>query len=67
MAVGRILPGAAHYIGVSSDDKPMLASNGSTFYAVDTGESWIAYDGMWEPDLRGIPYANPAERLIETL
>jgi hypothetical protein len=38
--------------GLSTDDKPMDVSDGSTFHAIDTGEEYIFHDGMWEKDLR---------------
>ena len=40
------------YIGLSSDDKPAAAPDGSTFHCVDTGEQYVFYDGTWEADLR---------------
>ena len=38
--------------GLSTDDKPSTAPEGSTFHAVDTGEQWIRHDDMWVLDLR---------------
>jgi len=38
--------------GLSTDDKPTSPPEGSTYHAVDTGEQYIFYDGMWELDLR---------------
>jgi len=38
--------------GLSTDDKPTSPPEGSTYHAVDTGEQYVFYDGMWELDLR---------------
>jgi len=38
--------------GLSTDDKPTSPPEGSTYHAVDTGEQFVFYDGMWELDLR---------------
>jgi len=40
------------YNGLSSDERPSDASEGSTYHAVDTGEQEIYHDGMWMTDLR---------------
>lgn len=36
-----------HYNGLSTDDKPTAPAEGSTYYSVDTGESWVYLDDMW--------------------
>ena len=41
------------YNGLSTDDKPEDAPEGSTYHSVDTGEHWIYHDDMW-----GIDYTN---------
>ena len=41
-----------HWDGLSSDDKPSTAPEGSTFHVVDTGEQYIRHDGTWELDSR---------------
>lgn len=38
--------------GLSTDDKPATAPEGSTFHAVDTGEQWVLHDDGWVLDLR---------------
>jgi len=38
--------------GLSTDDKPTSPPEGSTYHAVETGEQFVFYDGMWELDLR---------------
>jgi len=38
--------------GLSTDAKPDEAPEGSEYHAVDTGEQYIYYDGMWVRDLR---------------
>ncbi len=40
------------FIGLSTDDKPSDAPQGSTFHSVDTGELWVFHDNMWSLDLR---------------
>lgn len=40
------------YIGLSTDDRPIVVSPGSTYHSVDTGELWVFYQDMWLPDLR---------------
>lgn len=40
--------------GASTDVKPEIAAEGSTFHAVDTGEEFIFHNGMWVQDLRRI-------------
>ena len=40
--------------GLSTDEKPAIAPEGSTYHAIDTGEEYILYDGGWERDLRQI-------------
>lgn len=35
------------YIGLSTDTKPSTATNGSTFYAVDTSKLYFLYKGTW--------------------
>jgi len=40
------------YQGLSSDEKPLGASNGATFHVVDTGDVFVFHDGMWVPDYR---------------
>lgn len=52
MAVQCVSKTTSQYIGLSSDIKPSYAINGSTFHAVDTGELYVYFDGMWEDDLR---------------
>lgn len=45
--------GIVHYTGLSSDPKLLSGiRNGSTHHVVDTGEVYVAHDGMWELDLR---------------
>jgi hypothetical protein len=41
--------------GLHSDDKPLVSATstvpeGATFHAIDTGEKWIHFNGMWERD-----------------
>ena len=38
--------------GLSTDDKPTAAPEGSTYHAIDTGEQWVFHQDMWELDLR---------------
>ena len=40
--------------GLSTDAKPTTPPEGSTFHAVDTGELYVYYDGLWEDDLREV-------------
>jgi len=41
------------WTGVSSDIKPSSGvGEGSTFHYVDTGETFIYHNGMWEEDER---------------
>lgn len=40
------------YQGLSTDEKPSSPNEGSTFHAVDTGEQFVFYNGLWEYDLR---------------
>ena len=40
------------YIGLSTDDWHENAPEGSTLHLVDTGETYIFHNGMWEYDLR---------------
>lgn len=47
MAVKLVSPNAHSYNGLSTDDKPTAPEEGSTYYAVDTGEAWIYHDSMW--------------------
>jgi len=35
------------YIGLSTEEKPDCAEDGDTFYAVDTRETFIFYNGTW--------------------
>lgn len=47
--------------GLSTDDKPSSPepAEGSTFHAVDTGDTFIFHNGMWEQDLRLYRALNP--------
>jgi len=38
--------------GLATDTFPTAPPEGSTYHCIDTGEQYIFYDGMWEPDLR---------------
>ena len=38
--------------GLSTDSKPVSPPEGSTFHAIDTGETYIYHSGMWEQDRR---------------
>lgn len=49
--------------GVSTDDKPATAAEGSTFHAVDTGEQWVRHDDAWILDLRMARAIKQAEAL----
>lgn len=40
------------YTGMSVDNKPTIAPEGSTLYCVDTGEGWVFHIDTWYPDLR---------------
>jgi len=44
--------GEQQYIGLSTENLPENAPNGSTFHMVDTGETYIFSNGMWESDMR---------------
>ena len=35
------------YLGLSTDNKPTSAVNGSTFYEVDSSTLYIYYEGTW--------------------
>jgi len=48
----RLCTAERRYQGLSTDDKPTAPTEGSTYHAVDTGETWVFFDGMWELDLR---------------
>ncbi len=67
MAIMRVMPigyrgggpggGKQEFTGISSDPKPLAGDiskypNGSTLHWVDTGETFVYHDGMWEDDLR---------------
>ncbi len=65
MAVQVMPKVRSNYMGLSSDDKPSYSVNGSTFLAVDTGEQWIYFDGMWELDYRMIAAVKMALELAE--
>lgn len=41
-----------NYIGLSTEDKPTVVSNGSTLHLVDTGEEFVSFEDMWVLDLR---------------
>ena len=47
--------------GLSTDEKPEEAPEGSEFHAVDTGEEFIYHNGMWEQDMRKINAIKMAE------
>jgi hypothetical protein len=51
MAVGMIAT-IQRFQGLSTDVKPSVPPEGSTYHAVDTGEEFVFFDGTWEPDLR---------------
>lgn len=38
--------------GLSTDVKPSSPPEGSTYYALDTGEEYVFSNGMWELDIR---------------
>ena len=50
----KIIINPKRYQGLSTDEKPIdpVPPEGSTFYAIDTGEEYIFYNGTWERDLR---------------
>ena len=49
---GRPYPN--QFVTVSSSGFPSVANiqTGATLHFVDTGEEYVLYNGMWEPDLR---------------
>lgn len=51
MAV-KLISNVNRWDGISSDEKPSTAPEGSTFHVVDTGEQYIWHNGTWELDLR---------------
>jgi hypothetical protein len=50
----QLVQSKQEYIGLSADTKPEAASPGSTYHAVDTGEEWVYYNGVWSVDLRKV-------------
>jgi hypothetical protein len=43
---------ASKFQGVSGDVMPNNADEGATFDYIDTGESYIFHDGLWEYDYK---------------
>jgi hypothetical protein len=47
-----------HYVGLSTEDKPLSVSggqtipDGSTYHAIDTGDEWLFLGQQWVPDIR---------------
>ena len=41
-----------HFQGLSTDEMPDSAPEGSIFHAVDTGDEFVRYEGGWTLDLR---------------
>lgn len=41
-----------NFAGLSSDEKPASAPEGSTYHSVDNGEKWVFYNNGWVLDLR---------------
>ena len=48
----KVIGTIQRFHGLSTDDKPETPPEGSTYHAVDTGEEYVFFDGMWELDLR---------------
>ena len=48
----KIIATIQRFHGLSTDTLPTDPPEGSTYHAVDTGEQYVFYDGMWEQDRR---------------
>jgi hypothetical protein len=51
MAVKLISHKQIAYQAWSTDTWPTAPAEGSTLYVVDTGQSWVYFDGVWYPNL----------------
>jgi len=50
--VAELVKAKQEFIGLSSEDFPDGAPDGSTFHIVDTGDVYVIYKGDWAQDLR---------------
>lgn len=48
-------------LGLSSEDKPESATNGTTYYEVDTTDLYIWYKGTWYKQVAPEPEAEDDE------
>lgn len=66
MAYFRVNTGQAIYVGLSSDEKPAEASEGTRLLELDTGRDWYFRAGTWVGD-EGRPVEAKAEELLSEL